>query len=167
MQHGMARRWLAVAALAALAAVAPSAAAQGPAAPAPAAPAEPATDDAEALRQRVAQFYAARLAGDARGQWELLEPRVRARTTPEEFAAEGAQTRYLGYKVENAAIRGAFGKVQVRVLTLVALPTMARGVRQMPPQVSMALEQWMKLGGVWYRMTEEVEAPAPRAQSTN
>lgn len=157
------RSWLAGLALATLAVMAPGAAAQGTSTPAPAA-ADPSAD-VEVLRQRVAQFYAARLAGDVRGQWELLEPRVRARMTPEEFAADAGQARYLGYKVEDAAIRGPFAAVRVRVLILVALPTQARGVRHVPPQVSMAQEQWIKLGGVWYRMTEEMEVPPPRSQA--
>jgi hypothetical protein len=164
-QTGRTGQWLAAAALAGQCALAGAAAAQAPAAATPPA-AAPADAEVEAVRQRVAEFYAARLAGDARAQWALLEPRVRARMTAEEFAMRGAQTRYLGYKVEEAVIRGAFAAVRVRLLTLTPLPTAGRGVRHVPPQVSMGQENWIRLGGQWYRMIEEVEPPPARAPTS-
>src|SRR5687767_4841400 len=69
--------------------------------------------EVQTLRERAAAYWAARMAGDDKWQWELLEPRGRGRLTPQEYAAERRGLRYLGYQIEDANIEGYFATVKV------------------------------------------------------
>src|SRR6266542_1397736 len=72
--------------------------------------------DLQALRERAAAFWAARVAGDFQKQWELLEPRGRGRMTPQQYGAERGAVRYLAHQVEGATADGFFATVKVRLL---------------------------------------------------
>lgn len=129
-------------------------AADGRAQSAPPAPPEPvaSSDSVETLRARTAAFWAARVAGDRKGQWELLEPRGRARLTPLEYAPDSGVIRYLGYEVEDATVNGYFATVKVRLLFQPILPTAGR---RLPAKTAVVSDQWIRIGGVWYRNLEE------------
>ena len=114
--------------------------------------------DAQVLRERAAAFWAARMAGDARGQWELLEPRGRGRMTPQEYAADRGGVRYVAYQVEDATIDGYFATVKVRLLFQPVLPTL----RRVPVQAVVAGDRWIKVGGAWYRRLDDEDQGQPQ-----
>ena len=122
----------------------------------------PARGDVQVLRERVAAFWAARFAGDSKGQWELLEPRGRGRMTPQEYAGGPSALRYLAYQVEDAVVNGFFATVAVRVIVQPILPSAARA----PMQTVVVQDRWIRIGGVWYRsVDDEGPDPAPGRRS--
>jgi hypothetical protein len=108
-------------------------------------------EEVEVLRDRVATFWAARLAGDPKAQWELLEPRGRGRMTPQEYTANRGAIRFLAYQVENATVDGYFAVVKVRVMFQPILPS----GRRVGVQTSLAEDFWVRIGGVWYRRLDQ------------
>ena len=109
----------------------------------------------QTLRERTAMYWAARMEGDDKTQWDLLEPRGRGRVTPQEYATERKGVRYLGYQVEEAAIAGYFAIVKVRVLFQPILPRMV-GVSV---QTVLLDDQWIRVGGTWYRQMDDRQPP--------
>jgi hypothetical protein len=124
--------------------------------PSPSAP--PASDaQVQTLRERAAAYWAARMAGDDRGQWELLEPRGRGRMTSQEYGAGRRGIRYLGYQVEEATINGYFATVKVRVLVQPVLPRLA----STPVQAVLMDDPWVRVDGTWYRQMDESQPQRP------
>ena len=119
--------------------------------------------DIQALRERAAAYWAARLAGDSRTQWELLEPRGSGRFTPEEYGSGRGGVRYLGYQVEDATVSGFFATVKVRVLFQPVLPPSAAS-RKVGPIASVAADGWVRIRGVWYHKLEEGESGPSQAR---
>jgi hypothetical protein len=113
----------------------------------------PAVSDGQVqtLRERAAAYWAARMAGDDKGQWELLEPRGKGRLTPQEYTAGKKSIRYLGYQVEDATIEGYFATVKIRLLFQAILPRMT----SVPVQTVLMDDQWIRVGGAWYRQLED------------
>ena len=109
----------------------------------------------QTLRERAAMYWAARMEGNDKAQWDLLEPRGRGRVTPQEYAAERKGVQYLGYQVEEAAIAGYFAIVKVRVLFQPILPRMA----SVPVQTVLLDDQWIRVGGTWYRQMDDRRPP--------
>jgi len=107
--------------------------------------------EVQALRERAAAYWAARMAGDDKVQWELLEPRGRGRVTAQEYAAERRGLRYLGYQIETATIEGYFATVKVRLL-FQALALQLAGVA---PQTVLMDDHWIRVGGAWYRQLDD------------
>jgi hypothetical protein len=136
----------------------PFGAAAGPAQIASTAQSGPAASsgDVDTLRERAAAFWAARVARDPQIQWELLEPRGRGRTAPEDFAGQGGG--YLAYQVEGATVNGYFATVKVRVLVQLVLPSGG------PPRLvsSVLDDRWIRVGGVWYRAFDDSPQGAER-----
>ncbi len=110
--------------------------------------------DVSTLRERAAAFWAARVAGDPEGQWQLLEPRGRGRITAQEYAAAPTGGRYLAYQIEGATVNGLFATVKVRLLVQQILPTPAAS-RPLPPQAVVVEDGWIRIGGVWYRRLDD------------
>jgi hypothetical protein len=106
------------------------------------------------LRQRAAEYWQARVARDYKSQWELTEPRLKGRITPEEYARGKGAIQYLGYEVGDASIDGSFATVQVKVIARVALPNSPA-----KPVVRTATvgDAWVKVDGVWYRRADQPE----------
>lgn len=120
--------------------------------------------DVLALRERAAAFWAARVAGDAQAQWELLEPRGKGRLTAQEYGADPGGGRYLAYQVEDATVNGSFATVKVRVLVQQILPPSAAR-NSIPPQAAVLEDGWIRIGGVWYRRLDSGgKAPSPTGQ---
>ena len=107
--------------------------------------------EVQTLRERAAAYWAARMAGDDKGQWELLEPRGQGRMTPQEYASERRGLRYLGYQIEDATIEGYFATVKVRLLFQPILPRLA-GIA---PQTVLMDDRWIRVGGAWYRQLDD------------
>jgi hypothetical protein len=120
----------------------------------PAAP--PASEgQVQTLRERAAAFWAARMEGDDKTQWELLEPRGKGRVSAQEYAAGRQGVRYLGYQIEDAVIEGYFAIVKVRLLFQ---PILQR-VSGVPVQTVLMDDQWIRVAGSWYRQLDERQAP--------
>ena len=110
--------------------------------------------DVLVLRERAAAFWAARVAGDPKAQWELLEPRGKGRITAQEYGADPGGGRYLAYQVEDATVSGLFATVKVRVLVQQLLPPSASRPF-VPPQATVVNDGWIRIGGVWYRRLDD------------
>jgi hypothetical protein len=135
-----------------------SAQAKAPPALAPPSP-EALARDAEALRERAAEFWKARVALDATKQWELLEPRGRGRMAPAEYGGVPRAVKYLAYQVEDANIRGYFGTVKVRLIVQPVLPSAPN--RRIAPAAVVIDDSWVKIQGTWYRALEQEEGRRP------
>jgi hypothetical protein len=121
-----------------------------------------AADDVEGLRERAAAFWAARVAGDTNGQWQLLEPRGRGRLTAGEYASARGAVKYIAYQVEDATVNGYFASVKVRLLVLPILPTAQRN--KVKPSGSLVADRWVRVGGTWYRSFEQGSTAADASQ---
>jgi hypothetical protein len=108
-------------------------------------------EEVQTLRERAAAYWAARMTGDDKIQWELLEPRGRGRLTPQEYASERRGVRYLGYQIETATIEGYFATVKVRLLFQPILPQVAA----VAPQTVLMDDRWIRVGGAWYRQLDD------------
>ena len=109
--------------------------------------------DVDGLRERAAAFWAARVAGDPKAQWELLEPRGRGRFTPLEYVPGPGAMKYLAYQVENATVNGYFADVSVRILVQPILPPTHRA--KIGPSSTVVTDRWVRIGGTWYRSLEQ------------
>ena len=134
-------------------AVTQNAASPPPASEGAVAPPAVATSEVERLRERAAAFWAARVAGDPKAQWELLEPRGRGRFTPLEYVPGPGAMKYLAYQVENAAVRGYFADVSVRLLVQPILSAARK--TKIGPSSTLVQDRWVRIGGTWYRSLEQ------------
>jgi hypothetical protein len=138
----------------------PAAAQSPPSAPVAAAT-PPAGPEVERLRERTAAYWAARVSGDSKAQWELLEPRGRGRLSPSEYDVSGGGVKYIAYQVEDATIEGYFATVKVRMIVQPVLP-MAQGKRIGPTTVVL-MDRWVRIRGTWFRSLEQESGePASR-----
>jgi len=119
--------------------------------------------DIQTLRQRAAEYWAARVAGDPDAQWKLLEPRGKGRLTAREYGSEPGGGRYLAYQVEEATVKGVFATVKVRVLVQMILPPSST-IRSAPRQVTIVDDGWIRIGGVWYRRLDQTGNEAAQAK---
>jgi hypothetical protein len=115
----------------------------------------------DAVRQRAADYWAARVARDYKAQWALSEPRLRGRTTPEDYARGKGAIEYLGYEVGDAKIDGNFATVDVKVIGRVTIA----GSRAKPVvRTATVPDAWIKIEGVWYRRADQPsDTPPPQA----
>jgi hypothetical protein len=111
--------------------------------------------DVQALRERAAAFWAARVATDLQAQWNLLEPRGKGRVTPQEYGEGRGAVKYLAYQIEGATVSGLFATVKVRLLIQPVVPS-PTGSR-IPPQAAVVDDGWVRVGGIWYRKLDEGE----------
>ena len=123
------------------------------------APSAPMASEAEvqALRERAAAFWAARVAKDTEAQWQLLEPRWKGRTTAAEYGGDlmAAGGQWLAYQVEDVAVTGFFATVKVRLLVVQPTPASMVGRVRLSPQGAVVEDGWIRIGGVWFRRLEE------------
>jgi hypothetical protein len=74
------------------------------------APAATAEDPSMAeLKKRALAYWEARVRRDYRAEYDLLEPRARARYSPDEYG-RGRTVQYLAAQVEGAERNGNFGR---------------------------------------------------------
>jgi hypothetical protein len=100
--------------------------------------------DIERLRERAAAFWAARVAGDPKAQWDLLEPRGRGRLTPLEYVPGPGAMKFLAYQVENATVSGYFADVSVRLLVQPILPATRKA--RIGPSSTVVQDRWVRIG---------------------
>ena len=118
-------------------------------------PPAPASADVASLRERSAAFWAAKVAANLTGQWELLEPRGRGRLTAEEYAHGRGGIKYLAYQVEDATVNGHFAVVKVKLL----LQPKLTAQRRIAPQAVTVQDRWVRIAGIWYRSLEQDGEP--------
>jgi len=127
----------------------------------------PAVSEADVLtlRERAAEFWAARVAGDLEAQWRLLEPRWRGRMTAAEYGSDLTGGRWLAYKVEDAAVNGPFATVKVRLMVQQIVPAagLGQGRLRPTPQAALLDDAWIRIGGLWYRRLESGDAAPSQA----
>jgi hypothetical protein len=125
--------------------------------------AQPAQDEALTLRQRTAEYWAARVARDYKTQWELSEPRLKGRITAEEYAQGKGAIHYLGYEVGDASIDGNFAKIDVKVIARITVPNS----RAKPVVRTQTVpDAWIKVEGVWYRRADQPTGRPESAEKT-
>lgn len=104
------------------------------------------------LKKRALAYWEARVKRDYRAEYDLMEPRARARVSVDEYG-RGRNVQYLAAQVEGAERRGNFARVTVRVLIRVVAPM--PGSRIEPRTEATAFQdQWMLIGGTWYRSAD-------------
>jgi hypothetical protein len=128
--------------------------AQAPGTAATPAAATPAPDETLTLRQRAAEYWMARTKRDYRAQWELSEPRLKGRMSPEQYGAGKGAIHYLGYEVGDAKIDGHFATVEVKVIARI---TVASQPTQPLVRTATVNDGWVKIEGVWYRRADQPE----------
>ena len=127
--------------------------------PAAGAPATPAPDASlEPLKQRVLAYWNARVRKDYRAEYDLLEPRARARVNPDEYG-RGRVVEYLAAQVERVERRGSFARVDVRLVVKVLHPLAGPSGRT---DSTVLRDHWVLIRDVWYRSEEaDLGAPGP------
>jgi hypothetical protein len=129
-----------------------------PASPSPRGPGAAVEDPSEvALRQRVLAYWQARMRKDYRAQYDLLEPRMQARVSPDEYG-RGRTVEYLAAQVERIERRGQFARVAVRLLVRVQHPTLPQGGRT---EAAVLPDHWVLVRGQWYRSQDAEEGSEP------
>ncbi len=113
------------------------------------------SEDVETLRARAASFWAARVRGDVNAQYQVLEPRGKARTSPAEYGGAPGAVRYLAYQVEDATVKGFFATVKVRLVFQPILSTTTTRPTVVPPASVVVEDRWIRIQGVWYRVLEQ------------
>src|SRR5262249_32578867 len=110
------------------------------------------------LRERAATFWAARVAGDAETQWQLLEPRGKGLLTPQQYGEVPTGGKVLAYQVLDATTNGYFATVKVKLLVQQMLSSPGQ-VRTLAAQTTIVEDGWIRIGGVWYRRMPDGRNP--------
>ena len=110
------------------------------------------------LKKRALTYWEARVKKDYRTEYDLLEPRARARFSPDEYG-RGRMVQYLAAQVEGAERNGNFGSVAVRLLVRIVAPPPIR----VPPrnEATEFQDHWVLIDGTWYRSLEAETGDRP------
>lgn len=107
-----------------------------------------APDPAVRLRERVAQYWDARVKGDLLATYTLHEPAFRRAVTLTAFLQGRGVTTVLEYAILGEQIERNLGMVKVKVKSKVTHPKLVKPVE---PSWSEFQEQWVLVDGEWYR----------------
>lgn len=105
-------------------------------------------DQVERLKARAARYWDARLRGDLLETYRLHPPAFRKEVTFSAFSQGRATIPVLEYEIKDVRVNGPEGIVVVRAYWTVVHPMMPKPV---PPRWGEAEEQWVMVGGEWYR----------------
>lgn len=105
-------------------------------------------DQVERLKARAARYWDARIAGDLLEGYKLHPPAFRRDVTFSAFAEGRGSVPVLEYEIKDARVNGPEGTVAVRVYYTVVHQMMGKPVA---PQWGEFEEQWVMVGGDWYR----------------
>lgn len=106
-----------------------------------------ATSD-EPLRERVIQYWEARLQGDLLAAYQLHEPAFRRAVTFAAFSQGRGATPALAYEILDDRIEGDKALVKVRHQSTIKH---AKLIKPVQPKWMETEEQWIRVEGVWYR----------------
>ena len=107
-----------------------------------------ARDPALRLRERAAQYWESRVAGDLVATYTLHEPAFRRAVTLTGFAQGRGVTKVLEYEILGARIEGELGIVTVKMRSVV---TYSKLIKPVEPKWAEFEEQWARVDGEWYR----------------
>lgn len=107
-----------------------------------------ARDPALRLRERVGQYWDARVKGDLLATYALHEPAFRRAVTLTAFAQGRGATTTLAYEILGERIEGERGIVTVKAHVRVRHPKLVKPVE---PEWKEFEEQWAQVDGEWYR----------------
>jgi hypothetical protein len=128
-----------------------------------AAPSTAGDQSLEQLKARVLAYWQARVKKDPQTEYDLLEPRLRARIPASEYG-HGRTLEYLGAQVESVERRGQFARVGVRVLVKITIPPLPVPQRTVTApertEATLIQDHWVLVRGVWYR-SQEADAGVP------
>lgn len=117
----------------------------------------------EGLKERVLAYWQARVKKDYQAEYDLLEPRLRARVPAEEYG-RGRTLQYLAVQVESVERSGSFARVAVRVLVKITLPPLplpqAAAATPDRTEATVLQDHWVSIRGLWYR-SQEADAGVP------
>jgi len=105
-------------------------------------------DPSERLRERVREYWDARLGGALVATYTLHEPAFRRAVTLTAFAQGRGVTQVLEYEVLGERIEGDLGIVTVKARSTFTHPMLVKPVE---PSWFEFEEQWARVGGEWYR----------------
>lgn len=100
------------------------------------------------LRERVAQYWDARVKGDLLATYTIHEPAFRRAVTLTAFLQGRGATPVFSYEILGERIEGDLGIVKVKIQSTVIHPKLVKPVE---PFWSEFEEQWVRVDGVWYR----------------
>ena len=100
------------------------------------------------LRERVRQYWDARVRGDLLATYTLHEPAFRRAVPLTGFLQGRGATKVLEYEVLGERIEGELGIVKVKMKSTVTHP---RLIRPVEPSWAEFEEQWVRVDGEWYR----------------
>jgi hypothetical protein len=103
------------------------------------------------LKKRALAYWEARVRKDYRAEYELMEPRARARVSADEYG-RGRNIEYLAAQVEGAERLGNFARVSIRVLVRIVAPVPFRVAPR--TESSSFQDHWVMIQGTWYRSTD-------------
>jgi hypothetical protein len=128
-----------------------------------AAPSSTEDQSLEKLKERVLAYWQARIKKDYQAEYDLLEPRLRARVPASEYG-RGRAMEYLAAQVEGVERSGSFARVKVRILVKITLPPLPVPQRVVTApertEATMILDHWVLIRGAWYR-SQEADAGVP------
>ena len=102
----------------------------------------------EALRERVVQYWEARMRGDLLATYQLHEPAFRRAVTFAAFAQGRGTTPTTAYEILDERVEGDVAFVPVKKQSTVKIPQLVKPVQ---PRWTETEEQWIRVEGVWYR----------------
>lgn len=105
-------------------------------------------DPALRLRERVGQYWEARIKGDLLATYAVHEPAFRKAVTLTAFAQGRGVTKVLAFEILGERIEGDLGIVKVKVNSTVRHPKLVKPVE---PRWEEFEEQWVQVDGEWYR----------------
>ena len=110
----------------------------------------PNTKPEEALRQRVAAYWEARIKGDTERAYELLDPAAREVISFTTYARRASQFIILNYRIEKISIEPNKKEAVVRVWRSFKIKPGAIPVRIDKVLEQSTLSQWILVKGKWY-----------------
>lgn len=102
----------------------------------------------ESLRERVIQYWEARMRGDLLAAYQLHEPAFRRAVTFAAFSQGRGATPTLAYEILDERVEGDVAFVKVKKQSTVKHPQFVKPVQ---PRWTEDEEQWIRVEGVWYR----------------
>lgn len=102
----------------------------------------------ESLRERVTQYWEARMWGDLLATYQLHEPAFRRAVTFAAFSQGRGATPTLAYEILDERIEGDVAFVKVKIQSTIKHSQL---VKPVSPRWAESEEQWIRVEEVWYR----------------
>lgn len=110
----------------------------------------PALLDENRLRERVAQYWAARMAGNPIADYGLLDPISRA-SIPIMSYRYAVNVKITDYAIKAIKIKGNFAKVDVEFTSILPAGALGAGTKESDPKTDVVTLRWVWIDGEWYR----------------